>query len=72
MRRNLKKLNNGSLWVMALKVNVSLCTLFSKFVIVKITRYFIIERTVNVRGVCGSGLAGRRLDENVKKRWDHR
>lgn len=60
MRRNLKKLNNGSLWVMALtlKVNVSLCTLFSKFVIVKITRYFIIERTVNVRGVCGSGIGG--------------
>lgn len=55
---NMKNLNNGYLWVMALKVNVFLHTLFSKFVIVKITRYFIIERTVNIRGVCGSGIGG--------------
>ena len=47
----------------------------SPSVIVEITRYFVIGRTVNIRVVCDSQrLAGRRLDKSAEKekRWESR
>lgn len=59
MHRNKhENLNNGYLWVIAFQVNFFLHTLCSMFVIVKITRYFIIGRTVNIKGVCDAGFGG--------------
>lgn len=59
MHRNKhENLNNGYLWVIAFQVNFFLHTLCSMFVIVKITRYFIIGRTVKIKGVCDAGFGG--------------
>lgn len=58
LRNKHENLNNGYLWMTAFQVNFFLHTLCSIFVISKVTRYFIIGRTVNIKGVCGAGIGG--------------
>ena len=66
-RNKYETINSGYLWVMVFQVDVFLYTLFPKFVIVEITRCFIIGKTVSMKVVCESEIGGRKLDKNAKK-----